>query len=655
MGQIISKKLWVSIIIIAISLFFIPYVFAEVSVSVPENIHNVVSPFEHNFRFIVSLKNTGIGPATISFGSDSKTNADMKNWIIIFPSGRIYLEPGEEREIIATLEPMFNNKSQDSIDYDYVFNVNAGKKTIPIKIETRKLDVGSLEMSPVNITVLDKNTGEKIIGAEYYLSLPSGMDGFHNVLDYSKTNPIEGIKTSIIEKYILDNNVQLSFSGYFLRIEKEGYKPAYLTNVKTDSKPQTIYLEPQTKYWEYKEIKQAKTEFSFWWVKPSADNKLFATSPGIHAAPGENKIPDEVGIYLFNDKGEKLWRYPIKSAGYDGSDLCWGLDISPDGNYVAAGCYDGNVYLLNKKGELIKKYQGGNMVTVVAFSPDNKYLAFGPAEGNKDVGVVDVATAEYVWTATLGDRARTLSFSPDSKLLAAGSPNGIVTMFDIFGKRVWRDSNGGLVPFLSNFSGDGKMFIISGKGREVIAYEPLTGKKLWSKIVDQTPWPGINNVSFDGQLAFGTVGGQLWYFNKDGNPLWRYEYGNFGHNGAFLTKNGEYFLVGGGNPTLFDKNGTILWEMDPSIERDKLMRIPKESIVGAEVVWLSEDASKMVLGMSDGTIKFLEGKRNDNNQIVEENILSDKFNILKYLIWTISFFVMIIFIIKLINNKKSNQ
>ncbi len=593
------------IIFILACLIPVSLVWAKVEIKIPESSHVIISPFERNFRFVVKVKNIGDKPATISFGNESKTNADNKNWIIIFPSGRIYLEPGEEQEILATFEPMFNNKSQDEINYNYVFNVDAGKETVPIKIKTQKLDFGSLQKTSINLTILDKVTGKKITNAQYYFSLPSGMDGFSQPV----VKKLEEISSSVINSYVLANNVQLSFTGNFLRIEKSGYKPIYLSNVKTGNVPQTVYMEPQTEYFNYRETASHKTEFSFWWIKPSADNKLFATSPGIHAAPGENNIPTEVGIYLYDNWGKQLWRYPIKSAGYDNSDLCWGLDIAPNGQYIAAGCYDGNVYLLDRAGKLIQKYSTGNMVDVVAFSPDSRFLAFGPAKENKDVGIINVSTGQYVWVADLGDRARTLVFSPDSKLLSAGSPNGIITMFDISGKRLWRNSNGGLVPFVNNFSGDGKMIIVGGKGREIIAYEPLTGRKLWSKIIDQTPWPGVNNISFDGHLAFGTVGGLLWYLDKNGNPLWRYEYGNFGHNGAYLTKNGEYFLLGGGDPTLFDKNGAILWELYPGTDRNKLMRTPKENIVGAETVWLSEDATKMVLGMSDGTIKFLEGKK----------------------------------------------
>ncbi len=582
----------------------------------------IVSPFERNFRFIVKLKNIGSKKTTISFSNDSQTNADNKDWIIIFPSGRIYLEPNEEQEIVATLEPMFNNKAQDEIKYNFIFNVDAGKKNIPITLKTKKLDFNQLEKTPIDILVLDKNTGQKVTGATYYLTLPSGMDGLHDKLDYAKDRPMEGIKSSIIEKYMLDNNVQLSFSGNFLRIEKEGYKPVYLSDIKTDGLKKTVYMEQQTNYFEYKEIAKSKTEFSFWWIKPSADNKFFVTSPGIHAAPGENKIPPEVGIYLYDDKGQQLWRYPIKSTGYDGSDLCWGLDISANGQYVAAGCYDGNIYLLNQKGELLKKYPGGNMVDVVAFSPDSNYLAFGPAKDNKDVGVIEVKTTEYLWTTDVGDRARTLAFSPDSKLLAVGSPNGLLTMFNITGQKMWQKSNGGLVPFITQFSGDNKMLVVGGKGREIIAYEPISGQKIWDQIIDQTPWPGINNISHDGNFAFGTVGGLVWYLDNKGNPLWRYEYGNFGHNGAYLTKNGEYFLLGGGNPTLFDKNGAILWEMDPNIDREKLIRARKEDYVGAEVVWVSEDGSKMVLGMSDGTIKFLEGKQTTTNTKIVNPIVN---------------------------------
>lgn len=644
------KKYLLSIILLCF-IFVSPLTltYAQVSIQVPEYTHTIVDPFERNFRFMVKLRNTGTKKEIISFGNDSKTTANKNDWIIIFPSGRIYLEPGEEQDIIAILEPNSNTKLKDEITYDYIFQIGPEKKVIPLIIKSQRLDFGQLKKSPIQLLVIDKQTNRSIAGLTYYSTIASGLNGFHDELTSGKGFRIEGVDDSVINEYYTKNKVQLSFSGNFIRFEKKGYRPLYISDRKTVESTKSLQMEIQKNFFEFKETAKAKTEFSTWWIKSSADNRLFVTSPGIHAAPGENKIPDEVGIYMFNDKGQQLWKFPISTKGYDGSDLCWGLDISPDGKYVAAGCYNGNIYLLNQQGNLVKTYVGGNMVDVVAFSPDNKYLAFGPADNGRDIGLVDLQTYNYFWTDTIGDRARTISFSPDGKLVAVATPNGLLTMYDINGKKLWRHSNGGLTTFLSNFSGDGGIFYIGGKGREIIGYDPTSGSIKWSKIIDQTPWASANNTSYNGSLAFGTVGGQIWYFDNQGNPLWRYEYGNFGHNADYLTQNGQYLLMGGGDPTLFDNKGSILWELYPGTDREKLIRMRKEDYIGAESAWISEDGKKMVLGFSDGTISFLEGHETQTSQSILHKTNIPIPNIYKYSIvfgLFLIIFLLIIFIVR---------
>jgi len=605
---------------------------AKVDLQIPSTSHLVINPIERNFRFLIHAKNTGNQRSTIAFSGGGGIDQSA-GWINIFPAGAILLDPGEEAEIIATFEPVSQTrKAQGETKYDFKLSIDGQEQTIPLTITSKTLDPKTLEKAPVNILVLDKKTQQKIEGASYILTLPSGMERFGGQIDYSFNSPISGTKTSIINQYYSQNNVSLSFTNYFLTIEKTDYKTAYLTNVQTEAASQTVYLEPQTEFFDFEKIAEKKTEFSIWWIKASADHKFFAFSAGAHPNP-DIKPPSEVGIYLFNEKGEQLWRYPVPVTNYVGTDVCWGLDISPDGQYVAAGCYDGSVYLINQKGKLAKKFKAGNMVRAVTFSPDSKYLAFGPTENGDDVSLIEVATTKLIWGKKVGDWVRSLAFSPDGQFLSVGSSNGMLNMFDLSGNKKWQKSNGGLVSFLNNFSGDGKMVVTGGKGREIIAYNPLNGEKIWDKVIDQTAVAGPNNTASDGRLACGTVGGSLWYFDTNGEPRWRYEYGGFGHNGLHLTKNGDYVLAGGLNPTLFDQNGVILWQLDPN-EKNK-MYSAKEQVGGANVVWLSDDASQMILGKDDGTIIFLSGKKVQRESLVnqKESVKSSLSDVSKLPLW----------------------
>jgi WD40 repeat protein len=577
---------------------------AEVEIEVKETTHTVVFPLERNFRFVATVKNTDDKEEEVFLKGPEP--APKPGWINILPSGKWRIEPKNEIEIVATFEPVASREiKEEELRYDFKIEAGGKEKIIPIVVKSHRLNFKEIPGALVNVTVFDKQTGKPLKDVEIIFSLPSGMEKFKEKTDSSGNARVKIPDLSYLEKLYREYKVQDSYTGYFLEIQKEGYKP-YYQEIKTLSDLK-IFLEPQTEYFEYKKIAEKKTEFSIWWIKASSDFKYFVTSAGAHPNP-EIKPPKEVAIYFFNERGEELWRYPINTEKAQNIDLCWGLDISSDGKYVAAGCFDGGVYLLNQKGELIKKWQARGNVRWVKFSNDGKYLAFGPTEksGPENFALYEIPSGNLVWENFVGDWARAVDFSPSGSLVAVASSNGLLTLFDKDGKKLWQASNGGLVPFLIDFDKEGKRVAVSGKGRNLIVYDSLSGKIIWNRIIDQTPRAGPNNIGDNGEIALGTGGGVLWYFDKEGNVLWRRLYGGLGHNGTYLTKNGNYFLVGGFNPTLFDKNGTILWQLKPGEE--ERMYSQTEQVGGVNVVWLSEDASKMVLGFDDGRVEFYEGK-----------------------------------------------
>lgn len=637
-----TKILFFLIILISFT-FCSNFSLAGVEIEVKETTHTVVFPLERNFRFVAVVKNTGDKEEEISFRSPDPV--PKPGWINILPSGKWRIGPKEEIEIVATFEPVASREiKEEELRYDFRIEVAGKEKIIPIVVKSHRLDFKTIPVALVNVIVSDKQTGRPLKDVEIIFSLPSGMERFREKTDSSGIARVGIPDLSYLQKLYQEYKIQDSYTGYFLEVKKEGYKP-YYREIKALSDLK-LSLEPQTEYFEYKKIAEKKTEFSIWWIKASSDFKYFVTSPGAHPSP-EIKPPKEVAVYFFNDRGEELWRFPINTEKAQDIDLCWGLDISSDGKYVAVGCFDGVVYLLNQKGELIKKWQARGSVRWVKFSKDGKYLAFGPTEksGPEYFGLYEIPSGTLIWENFVGDWARAIDFSPSDSLVAVASSNGMLNLFDKNGKKLWQDSNGGLIPFLIGFDKEGERLAISGKGRNLIVYEPLSGKIIWNRIIDQTAIAGPNNIGDNGEIAFGTVGGVLWYFDKEGNVLWRKLYGSFGHNGAYLTKNGNYFLAGGTNPTLFDKNGTILWQLRPGEE--ERMYSAAEQIAGVNVVWLSEDGSKMILGFDDGTLQFYEGKlvkKEVKEEVREPQKLKEK-EISKITPWVIILGILILVVI----------
>ena len=79
-------------------------------------------------------------------------------------------------------------------------------------------------------------------------------------------------------------------------------------------------------------------------------------------------------IRLYRTSGKPVWS---KKTG----DYVWGVSVSSDGSYIAAGSSDKRIYLFNVKGELLWRYITSGNVMGVSIS-QNGYIAAGSFDGN---------------------------------------------------------------------------------------------------------------------------------------------------------------------------------------------------------------------------------------------------------------------------------
>ena len=82
-------------------------------------------------------------------------------------------------------------------------------------------------------------------------------------------------------------------------------------------------------------------------------------------------------IYLFNKEGEVLWNYKIEDA--INPPLLASVSITSDGTYIAAGGEDGKVHILSNEGMLLRTFITGSVSKIddVAVTPDGNYIAAG--------------------------------------------------------------------------------------------------------------------------------------------------------------------------------------------------------------------------------------------------------------------------------------
>ncbi len=166
-----------------------------------------------------------------------------------------------------------------------------------------------------------------------------------------------------------------------------------------------------------------------------------------------------------------------------------GVAFSPDGKAIAAGSYDGPIFLLDAvTGKELRRFSapGASRGATVGFSPDGNLLASADLFG--EMALWDVATGKQV--QTFGEqRGTALAFSPDGKLLVSfhtpavrtgrsPAPDPTVQLWDATtGKlrgrlKAHRDEVVSLA-----FSGDGKLLASASADKTVILWEMPAGRE----------------------------------------------------------------------------------------------------------------------------------------------------------------------------------
>jgi WD40 repeat protein len=138
--------------------------------------------------------------------------------------------------------------------------------------------------------------------------------------------------------------------------------------------------------------------------------------------------------------------------------------FSPDGKWLATGCWQGKVDLWNARiGKHIGNLNGGTRVQSLAYSPDKTTLtAAGDARAairRWDMGT-DTPLPEFDTNRSL---IRALAYSPDGKVIVAADLKGDVHFFSPDGEH--RTPIGGCVGARAiSFRPDGKEFAVAGDG-----------------------------------------------------------------------------------------------------------------------------------------------------------------------------------------------
>lgn len=238
------------------------------------------------------------------------------------------------------------------------------------------------------------------------------------------------------------------------------------------------------------------------------------------------------------------------------------LAISDDGKTIAAGTYDGSVYLVNETGAVLwnkTTSSGTRYLHSLLLSPDGNYLAVSdsgsvPASNpEKNIRLIH-KSGEALWNKP----ARTFVFH------SAISLNGSCTVFGSYGDITCFDKNGLSLwtypvstPVTSlDMSKDGG-YIVAVLDHTSVIYLNLSGEEIWKH-----EFPNVNDIkmSGDGNYVCLLSSKALYCLNHEGVTLWKRV---LAEDGIMLdvSETGNAIVVRTpGSVFSYDLSGNRLWE-----------------------------------------------------------------------------------------------
>lgn len=235
-------------------------------------------------------------------------------------------------------------------------------------------------------------------------------------------------------------------------------------------------------------------------------------------------------------------------------NIVWGVAISKEAEYVAAGSWDNYVYFFDKTGQLLWKNKTSDYVKSVAISKNAELIIAGSYD--KNIYAFN-KNGRLIWRYKTESYVRGVSISESGETISAGSWSGTIYLLDKKGALIWKKELGS--PILSvSVSGNGERIVAACEDKKVYAFSK-NEKLLWKYEPDYVVGSVSTSESGD-YVALGCADKYVCMLDKNGKLLWKVEIGNT-IKSVSLTSDGKTILACASDKYVYaiDKEGKLLW------------------------------------------------------------------------------------------------
>jgi outer membrane protein assembly factor BamB len=261
--------------------------------------------------------------------------------------------------------------------------------------------------------------------------------------------------------------------------------------------------------------------------RTSISNSL-GSNTGLRIVAGS----DDKSLYVFDMWG-LVWQRQLEGK-------VWGASVSADGEYIAADTEGGNVYFLDKWGNLLWQSKVANDAYEAGVSYDGEYSVYGSLDWQNLTysGYLFNKNGSLLWTRKALD-ACGVAISDDGKNIAVGADNEFVFLYTRDGAQVWKYKAGGAVTGVT-MSSDANFIVAVSNDGYVHALD-RNGTLLWKYDTGLDCWEA--SVSRDGQYIATSSRSLISFFDKNGNLIWQHTMPEK-TEGVRLSEHGDFLALG---------------------------------------------------------------------------------------------------------------